>query len=255
MAVIDKISVKNTSYDIGADSDNIVYDSNNSVKDKIDEYEAIIPSSASSSNKLATATDIPTKTSDLTNDSNFIETSATAGLLKNDGTVDTTSYATAASVTAITDGTNIDSFSDVETALTDKADKTDLPGAATSSALGLVKPDNSTITIDANGVLSASADLSNYIEKSATEGLVKNDGTIDTNKYVYLQPTKELTGELQQKAWSGGLTSFNGQYIWTDGDNIYFSNYSDQYVLDKSTSTWSTKTWNNKPSSLSGDYI
>ena len=48
------------------------------------------------------------------------------------------------------------------------------------------------------------------------------------------------------KTWSG-LTSFNGEYIWSDGDNIYYSNNNDQYVLDKSTSTWSTKIWNGLP--------
>lgn len=37
---------------------------------------------------------IPTKTSQLTNDSNFISTSSTTGLIKNDGTIDTTSYST-----------------------------------------------------------------------------------------------------------------------------------------------------------------
>lgn len=119
MAVIDKISVKNTSYDIGADSDNVVYDSNNSVKDKIDEYEAIIPSSASSSNKLATANDIPSLT-------NYIEKSQTTGLVKNDGTIDTNTY----------------------------AQTSDLPGVATSSTAGLVKPDDVTIVVDANGTLS-----------------------------------------------------------------------------------------------------
>lgn len=50
-----------------------------------------------------------------------VHTSSTVGHLKNDGTVDTTSYATSASVTAITDGQFIDSFSDVETALAGKA--------------------------------------------------------------------------------------------------------------------------------------
>ena len=213
MAVIDKISVKNTSYDIGADSDNVVYDSNNSVKDKIDEYEAIIPSSASSSNKLATANDIPSLT-------NYIEKSQTTGLVKNDGTIDTNTY----------------------------AQTSDLPGTATSSALGLVKPDGTTITVDANGTISSSGgDLSNYIQKSATEGLVMNDGSIDTSKHVHLQPTGSgLSGKLQTKTWTG-LTSFYGANIWTDGTNIYYSyssgsNY--QYVLDKSTSTWNTKTWN-----------
>ena len=37
---------------------------------------------------------IPSKISDLTNDSDFIETSSTSGLIKNDGTIDTTSYST-----------------------------------------------------------------------------------------------------------------------------------------------------------------
>lgn len=37
---------------------------------------------------------IPSKTSDLTNDSNFISTSNTSGLMKNDGTIDTTQYST-----------------------------------------------------------------------------------------------------------------------------------------------------------------
>ena len=42
------------------------------------------------------------------------------------------------------------------------------------------------------------------------------------------------------------MSSFNGQYIWTDGTNIYLSKTTggnQQYVLDKSTSTWSAKTW------------
>ena len=39
-----------------------------------------------------TTADIPTKTSDLENDSNFISTSSTSGLIRNDGSIDTTSY-------------------------------------------------------------------------------------------------------------------------------------------------------------------
>ena len=114
---------------------------------------------------------------------------------------------------------------------------------ATTSVAGIVKPDGTSILVDANGVISASADMSDYIEKSATEGLIMNDGSIDTSKHVHLKPTgKELTGDLQTKTWSG-LTSFYSNYIWTDGEYIYYSSGSNQYVLDKSTSTWSTKTW------------
>ncbi len=116
---------------------------------------------------------------------------------------------------------------------------------ATVQSPGIVKPDGDTITIDNNGTITSSIDLTNYIEKSSTEGLIMNDGTIDTSKHVHLQPTgSELTGELQPKTWSG-LTSFYSNYVWTDGENIYYSfDSSNQYVLNKSTSTWNTKTWN-----------
>ena len=41
---------------------------------------------------------IPTKISDLTNDSDFIETSSTSGLIKNDGTIDTSAYITSSAL-------------------------------------------------------------------------------------------------------------------------------------------------------------
>ena len=50
---------------------------------------------------------IPSKTSDLTNDSHFISTSSTTGLIKNDGSIDTNSYITISSVpTQTSDLTN-----------------------------------------------------------------------------------------------------------------------------------------------------
>lgn len=45
-------------------------------------------------NDLTSKPSIPSKTSDLTNDSQFISQSATSGLIKNDGTVDTNKYLT-----------------------------------------------------------------------------------------------------------------------------------------------------------------
>ena len=42
---------------------------------------------------------IPSKTSNLTNDSNFISTSSTNGLIKNDGSIDTSSYITSSAIT------------------------------------------------------------------------------------------------------------------------------------------------------------
>ena len=160
----------------------------------------------------------------------------------------------------------------------------DLQTPATTAVAGLVKPDGTSILVDASGTISASVNLSNYIEKSATEGLVKNDGTIDESTFVRLK--FGLTGNISAKTWNvdiqfsnkiwtdgeniyysyngaqyvldkatstwsaktwTGLTIFNGQDVWTDGDNTYYSSYKQQWVLDKSTSTWSTKTWNNQP--------
>lgn len=55
------------------------------------------------------------------------------------------------------------------------------------------------------------------------------------------------------KTWKG-LTNFNASYIWTDEDNIYYSNGSSQYILDKETSTWKETSWNGV-TSFNGQYI
>ncbi len=44
-------------------------------------------------------------------------------------------------------------------------------------------------------------------------------------------------------SWNG-LTEFNGDCVWTDGQNVYYSNNLEQYVLNKETSTWEEKIWN-----------
>lgn len=62
-----------------------------------------------------------------------------------------------------------------------------------------------------------------------------------------------LSLKYEQKTWSG-LSNLYGNYIWTDGDNIYYSDASSQYVLDRETLTWSTKTWTGL-TNFKGDYI
>ena len=57
-------------------------------------------------NDLSSKPTIPSKISDLTNDSDFIETSSTTGLIKNDGTIDTTSYYSNISVSTGVDTSN-----------------------------------------------------------------------------------------------------------------------------------------------------
>lgn len=43
-------------------------------------------------------------------------------------------------------------------------------------------------------------------------------------------------------SWNG-LTEFNGNCVWTDGQNVYYSNNQEQYVLNQETSTWEEKIW------------
>ena len=59
---------------------------------------------------------------------------------------------------------------------------------------------------------------------------------------------------LENKTWEG-LSEISYSYsIWTDGENIYYSLGSDQYVLNKTTNTWEEKTWNGK-TAFKGEYI
>ena len=73
---------------------------------------------------------------------------------------------------------------------------------------------------------------------------IKNIWTDGVNTY-YSDDSQQyvLQGDTWvTKTWNG-LTSFLGSSVWTDGANIYYSNTSTQYVLDKATSTWEKKTW------------
>lgn len=44
------------------------------------------------------------------------------------------------------------------------------------------------------------------------------------------------------KTWQG-LAPNSGTDVWSDGENIYYSDGSTHYVLNKETSTWSSKSW------------
>ena len=54
-------------------------------------------------------------------------------------------------------------------------------------------------------------DLSNYIQKNFTSGLVKNDGTIDTN--TYLTQHQDISGKVDKvnTAYNGNFASFNNE--------------------------------------------
>ncbi len=48
--------------------------------------------------------------------------------------------------------------------------------------------------------------------------------------------------KLDKVTWEG-LSNFKASYVWSDGENYYYSEGEKQYVLNKSTKTWSVKIW------------
>lgn len=108
-----------------------------------------------------------------------VRTSSTVGHLKNDGTVDTTSYATSASVSAITDGQTIDSFSEVETALNDKMNNTYLEETVTLSTSA-----TTTVTFTDSSILATSViDIA-----VGVWGLTPEDVTVSTGVCTIVMP-------------------------------------------------------------------
>ena len=93
---------------------------------------------------------------------------------------------------------------------------------------------------------STASDANKYLKGNGTWDTPSGGSTettfkrfITTNPHTLVNPSIWET-----KTWSG-LTEFHGIYTWTDGTDIYYSyGTSNQYVLDKATSTWKPKTWN-----------
>lgn len=138
---------------------------------------------------------IPSKITDLTNDSDFIEKSSTNGLVKNDGTIDTTNYSTFdGNYNSLTNKPTIPSKT---SDLTNDGDGTNvfvknndsrLTDARTPTTHTHTKSDiNDFPTIPSK--LSDLTNDSDFIEKSNTSGLIKNDGTVDTTQYLSSLPS------------------------------------------------------------------
>ena len=133
---------------------------------------------------------IPTKVSELENDNgyltehqdltDYITKSETTGLVRNDGSVDTNDYITTHQ--DITMKADISSLSSVATSgsYNDLRDKPSIPSKT------------SELTNDSN-YLTEHQDLSDYITKSDSEGLIRNDGSIDNT--IYLSEHQDITGK------------------------------------------------------------
>ena len=149
---------------------------------------------------------IPEEVSDLSDGSDVLMKSSTSGLVKNDGTIDTTQYisqhqdisgkldiaqtSNKGKNVVVDNSTGNITFEDKPTIPTKISDLTnDSDFIEKSSTSGLVKNDG---TIDTNTYLT-SANLSNYVQKSNTAGLLKNDGTVDTNSYLTQHQSLEGT--------------------------------------------------------------
>ena len=116
---------------------------------------------------------------------NVLTKSSTSGLVKNDGTIDTNTYATT-------------------TQLNNKIDKV---SSATSDDIA---------TFDSNGnVVDSGISSTNIIEKSSTAGLIKNDGTIDTNIYL---TSADITNKADKvsNATNGDFASLDSNGNLTD---------------------------------------
>ena len=92
---------------------------------------------------------------------------------------------------------------------------------ATSNTAGLVKNDG---TIDTNTYLTSSS-LSNYVAKSETSGLLKNDGTVDTNSY-------STTSHTHGQVTSDGKVTSTAVTV-ASGDNILITDYSDSSKIKR----------------------
>lgn len=201
--------------------------------------------------------------------SNFIEKSATSGLVKNDGTIDESTYATtsqlpditgkadmvtsatsgdfagldangnltdsgskaadfatAASVSAILDGTTIDSFADVETALGDKADATDvgtLANLTTTEKSDLVSAINE---VNAGKVSTTSVGAANGVASLGADGKV---------------PTSQLPASSGPSPYASnpamdGTASPGVSNDYARGDHVHPSDTSKLGVNDKAAS-------------------
>lgn len=166
--------------------------------------------------------------------SDVIRESETSGLIKNDGTVDTSEYLTSSDMSDYVtksqttgliknDGT-IDTNSYVNVAQgSGSASKnvvTDASGNITVEAKPTIPTKTSDLTND-SGFLTSHQSLTDYIQKSNTAGLVKNDGTIDTNTYLTQhQSLSDIGGEVDVQVKSTANTNAFKTYEITQNNVV-----------------------------------
>lgn len=123
-----------------------------------------------------------------------ISTSSTAGLVKNDGTIDTTSYLTASDIT----------------------DKEDVSNKVTSFATSTNNLSDSKYPSEKL----VKTELDKKIDISSTSGLVKNDGTIDTTTYLSEhQSLSDVGGVIDVEKQAEAESGYAATYVIKQGSS------------------------------------
>lgn len=82
--------------------------------------------------------------------------------------------------------------------------------------------------------------------------------TDGVNQYIGLNyRLNKATNTWEEMTWNWegeALSSLTANFVWTDGQNCYYSNNENQYVLDMETNTWKSMQWNGL-SNFRGDYV
>ena len=154
------------------------------------------------SSAYATASHTHTE-SDITNLGDYVEKSNTSGLIKNDGTIDTTQY--------ISQHQDISGKLDI--AQTSHKGKNVVVDGTTGNIAFENKPTVPTKISDLTND-------SDFIEKSNTGGLVKNDGTIDTTQYVSDVSSKLDIAQTSYKGKNVVVDSSTGDITFEDKPTI-----------------------------------
>ena len=149
-------------------------------KSQITDFPTLATVATSGSyNDLTNKPSIPSKTSDLTNDSNFISTSSTNGLVKNDGSIDTNTYLTT---------------------------HQDISGKANINDLGATAFSNDYTDLDNKpSIPSDVSDLTDtnntqFTPKSHTHGNLQNDGSVGTSNNASKNVVTDSNGKITTEA-------------------------------------------------------
>ena len=141
---------------------------------------------------------IPSKTSDLTNDSNFISTSSNNGLMKNDGTIDSNTYLTTsvASSTYVTKETGKGLFSGSYNDLTNKPSIPSAYTHPTPSGLGNAQTTTALkkIAYDNQGHITGTSDVQGSDLPSHTHDDRYYTETEIQNNYIAKEDLEDMVG-------------------------------------------------------------